>query len=418
MLKRRFLILLFLLLCFSSARAQTFPQTANFIGSYAFTSGSTRIQLNRVILSMATIQSNAVHLYYADSNTTNLLIATTNAAFQLTSYMPGSNAPPFYMDQGTRLLADATTTNRMFITIDAVIIGGIAGLVHGTTNIIPGSIGSASLGTTSVTAAAIAAGAVTQAKLASNAVNGAANVQDYSLEAEDYKTNSVGAGALANIVTASNCVNCTVWFDADGRATQFQSTASSAIGTQAFASVLSIGNDGGGVGITNVGTSVFQRLSGSMSGTNLDNGSIKAAKIGTNYESFLRMAGFNTSAGSAAGLSAGGARVMMVTTAQAVKSRSYLLYSYLSTSNSGSANFYNEIRLTAQVSSNGTTWMDADNSDASQGAISGNGFSHPGKLVWNVPAGMYYQVFCAALNALTNHLGWTNAFQLNVTEPD
>lgn len=142
------------------------------------------------------------------------------------------------------------------------------------------------------------------------------------------------------------------------------------------------------------------------------------SKLNTNYLKFPRMVGISSSAGSAAGVGAGAARVMMISTTQVARSSLFSLYCYVATSNAADSNFYNELAVTAQVSSNSTVWLDVDKSSTAQGAIGGNGISRAGQLHWFVPAGLYYQVFCNAGTVLDDHQGWTNAYQVNQTISD
>lgn len=415
----RIISALVIIACLLAGRtADAFSFVAKFNSTYTYTNTNVRMSLNQASINMATSVANGVSLsVITAAGTTNNFYSTTSTIFSLTLWPPNGVSTSIYLYAGDKLRATSSATNDCWLT---VLYSGLdVERIHGTANVIANTVGAESMDTNSIPTYAIQSSAVTQSKLATNSVNGSANVTDYSITGTDMETGTVGAAQIASTaVTNGTYTNALITVDADGRITYAASVPFSAIGTQALASVLGIGNDAGGAGITNGGTSVFQRVHAAYSGTNIDNATIGITKVDTNYLKMLRLVGVFTDSGSAAGVGAGGARVMIVSTTQLARSSYLNMWGFLAATNAAAANFAVDLGVTAEVSSNGTSWIQADKANGTQGAVTSLGWSTPWQLHWFVPAGMYYQVYCNAGSVLTLHQGWTTSWQRVRSESD
>lgn len=282
----------------------------------------------------------------------------------------------------TAYRATITTTITVFKIIgdgsgltNITISGTIGYLIDGTTNITQNTITGPSMATGAVSTVYILDGGIGAVDMGTNSVVGYSNILNGSILSPQMGTNSVTTEKITDgtIITVDLATN--------------------SVTTEKITDGTILSND--------------------IAAATLD-----ISKLNTNYLKFPRMVGYSSASGSAAGLAAGSARVMMISTTQVPRSALFSLYCYLATSNSADANFYNELSVSAEVSSNSTVWLPADKTTASQGAVNGNGFIRPGQLQWYVPAGMYYQVYCAAGTVLSNHQGWTNAYQVSQTISD
>lgn len=154
---------------------------------------------------------------------------------------------------------------------NVTVVGTIGYQIHGVSNIIAGTIGSASLANSSVGNAALADGAVTALKI------GAA---------------VVGTNELApTTVVAGSYTNTELTVDGDGRITAIISGAGGAggIATQTWGNVLITGNDGLGLSFTNTGSGAFtnsvtaKTFNGAGTGiTGISGTNITAGTVGAN----------------------------------------------------------------------------------------------------------------------------------------
>ena len=109
------------LLCALSSAAQTFPVSTSFFGSVTWTNTTgNRLQIVRVVESLTAAQVNTGRIYTLSTTATNLVAEKADAAFR-TLLWPSATGT-VYIYAGDRIRATVSTTNRAFLTIDALAV--------------------------------------------------------------------------------------------------------------------------------------------------------------------------------------------------------------------------------------------------------------------------------------------------------
>jgi hypothetical protein len=112
-------VLLLALLGGLPAAAQSFPISTNFYGSVTWTNATgNRLQLVRVVLSLTAAQANTGRIYTLSTTTTNLVAEKADSAFRAMLWPSATST--VYVYHGDRIRATVSTTNRAFLTIDAL----------------------------------------------------------------------------------------------------------------------------------------------------------------------------------------------------------------------------------------------------------------------------------------------------------
>ena len=120
--QRRFLgVFCGALLCALSSAAQTFPVSTSFFGSVTWTNTTgNRLQIVRVVESLTAAQVNTGRIYTLSTTATNLVAEKADASFR-TLLWPSATGT-VYIYAGDRIRATVSTTNRAFLTIDALAV--------------------------------------------------------------------------------------------------------------------------------------------------------------------------------------------------------------------------------------------------------------------------------------------------------
>lgn len=109
------------LLCALSAAAQTFPISTSFFSSVTWTNTTgNRLQVVRVVESLTAAQVNTGRIYVLSTTATNMVAEKADAAFR-TLLWPSATGT-VYIYSGDRIRATVSTTNRAFLTIDALAV--------------------------------------------------------------------------------------------------------------------------------------------------------------------------------------------------------------------------------------------------------------------------------------------------------
>lgn len=281
---RRFCVTFLLLLFLAATRASAFSVVEQFNSYYVYTNTAERIQLSQVSISMATSVANSVTLsVITAAGITNDIYSVTSSIFALTLWPPNGVSTSVYLYAGDKLRATSTATNNAWLTF--IYSSLSAEQYHGTSNIIAHSISEQSMGTNSVPGYAIQSNAVTSSKLATNSVNGGhiidgsitaddladgaieasqmgtnviygtSNIVVRSITGDQIATNTLGADEIeASGVTAGTYTNVTLTVDEDGRITVAANGSVPTNVLQNLSSVLTAGNNGGGLIMTNMGS--------------------------------------------------------------------------------------------------------------------------------------------------------------------
>lgn len=112
-------LLLLVVLGALPAAAQSFPISTNFFGSVTWTNATgNRLQLVRVVLSLTAAQANTGRIYTLSTTTTNLVSEKADSSFRAMLWPSATST--VYVYHGDRIRATVSTTNRAFLTIDAL----------------------------------------------------------------------------------------------------------------------------------------------------------------------------------------------------------------------------------------------------------------------------------------------------------
>lgn len=151
--------------------------------------------------------------------------------------------------------------------------------------------------------------------------------------------------------------------------------------------------------------------------SNIADGTISISDIDASYLKMPRIAGYNAAGGDAICVACGSAAVGVVTTTQVTRSTLFGLYAYLAMTNVAvGADPLSLMYISAQISSNGTSWQTVDVGSAQVGfytnaAAGGINFSSPAQIHWFVPASNYYKIEASAGSSLQAHQRWTCLWQ-------
>lgn len=186
---------------------------------------------------------------------------------------------------------------------------------------------------------------------------------------------------------------------------------------QAEADSLFIGRTNNAVVLSNMGTN-------SVDGGKIVDGAISISDVDASYLKMPRIAGYNAQGGDAICASCGSAVVGVVTTTQVTRSTLFGLYAFLAMTNvsTASSDPLSLMYVSAQISSNGTTWQTVDSSAAivsystNTAGVAINS-SAPAQLHWFVPASNYYKVEATAATSLQPHQRWTCLWQRTYSIP-